>query len=320
MINKKNGNIPLGEKIKEARIANGYTITELAEKIGVSRQMVSKYEIGLAQPSIDIFDSIVLFLGFPIDFYLKDDGLLMQDEGAIFYRSFKSAERKSRDICSVRAKWMNKLVTFIGQYIKYPMVNLPDLDDRLIKDEYTLDDMEKISLTLRNYWGLGQEPIDNLAYVLEKNGFIITQIKIDDEKIDAFSRWIGDRPVIFLGSDKDCAARSNFDMAHELGHKILHRYIHEEELNDPKFLKKIERQANLFASTFLLPKEQFGNEVLSTNLDYFIMLKKRWKVSIQAMIYRCHELGYLSDDQTLYLRKKIAKLGYRKKGRCYFRK
>ena len=302
---------PLAVRIKEARIANGLTITELADKIEVSKQIISKYELGQAKPSLDIFDRLVLALGFPEDFYLKDDKIIPQSEGPLYFRSLKSADRKNRDICRIRAEWANKLITFVGQYINYPELNLPDISDELIKDEYTLDDIEKITSLLRDYWGIGDGPIDDLTYLLEKNGFIVTQIKINDTKIDAFSRWIGDRPVIFLGSDKECSARERFSEAHELGHKILHRYVHEEMLKDPKILKRIETEAHMFAASFLLPKDSFGDEVMSTSLDYFIILKRRWKVSIQAMIYRCHDLGYLSDDQTLYLRKKISKLGYR---------
>lgn len=304
---------PLSDKIREARVANGFTIVELAERIGVSKQLISSYELGQKKPSLEVFNRLVLALGFPMDFYIKDDKLSIMNESPIYYRSLKSADRKNRDICTIRFKWMNKLITYINRYINYPEVNLPEFEDELIKDEYTLEDIEKITMQLREYWGINEKPIDNLVYLLEKNGFVFTQIKINDAKIDAFSRWIGNRPVIFLGSDKECCVRARFNAAHELSHTILHKHIHEDILKDPKQLKRIEKEANMFASAFLLPREQFGEEVISTTLDYFIILKRRWKVSIQGMIYRCNELGYLSEDQTLYLRKKMAKLKMRTK-------
>ncbi|MCH6544747.1 MAG: ImmA/IrrE family metallo-endopeptidase, partial [Deltaproteobacteria bacterium] len=71
--------------------------------------------------------------------------------------------------------------------------------------------------------------------------------------VDAFSFWHGARPCIFLNPSKRSASRSRFDIAHELGHLVLHADaapgspIHEKE-------------ANAFASAFLLPRETFGSE------------------------------------------------------------
>jgi len=309
----KNKRTPFEDKLKEARIARGYTLTELAEKIGVSRQSVSKYESGLSVPSAPVFSEIVKALEFPLAFFYTENKISSKQEGPIYFRSLKSADRKNRDVSEIRAIWMNRVYSFVEQYIGFPKLNLPDFDDSLIKDAYSPDDINKIANILRGYWDIGDGPIDNLTFLLEKNGIIVTQIPINDSKIDAFSRWIGDKPIIFLGSDKNCAVRSRFDLAHELGHAILHRHHHPSTLQDAKKLISIEKEANSFASAFLLPENSFSSEIMSTSLDHFIVLKKRWKVSIQAMIFRCNELGYLSDDQTLYLRKKISKLNMRKK-------
>ena len=79
-----------------------------------------------------------------------------------------------------------------------------------------------------------------------------------------------------------------------------------------ELIKKIEKEANYFAGAFLLPRETFGNQIVSTSLDYFIQLKKEWKVSIAAMIYRCKELGILSENQTSYLWRQLAARGMKK--------
>ncbi|MBC1291628.1 ImmA/IrrE family metallo-endopeptidase [Listeria booriae] len=75
----------------------------------------------------------------------------------------------------------------------------------------------------------------------------------------------------------------------------------------------IENQANLFASHFLLPSEAFANSLLSTSLDYYMDLKKHWKVSIQAMIYKTFSLNLINEDQKLYLNKKISWNNWRTK-------
>ena len=51
-------------------------------------------------------------------------------------------------------------------------------NDIELKDEYTLEDIEKIAINVREYWKLGMGPIDNLVSVLQENGIIISKIKV----------------------------------------------------------------------------------------------------------------------------------------------
>ncbi|MBK8210507.1 MAG: ImmA/IrrE family metallo-endopeptidase [Rhodospirillales bacterium] len=62
------------------------------------------------------------------------------------------------------------------------------------------------------------------------------------DTVSAFSFWEGGHPFIFLGADKQSAARSRFDAAHELGHLILHRGVAEEDLEAD--LNRFEREAH----------------------------------------------------------------------------
>jgi Zn-dependent peptidase ImmA (M78 family) len=91
----------------------------------------------------------------------------------------------------------------------------------------------------------------------------------------------------------------------------LHRGVDEAELEDPKFLKVIESEADRFAGAFLLPRASFPNEVYTLRLDAFVELKRRWRVSIQAMVHRCADLGIATADQTLNLYKQISSRKWR---------
>jgi Zn-dependent peptidase ImmA (M78 family) len=112
-----------------------------------------------------------------------------------------------------------------------------------------------------------------------------------------------------MASDKESVCRHRYDLAHELGHLVLHKWIEPEELEVPKILSRVETEANMFAKAFLLPRHSFPNEVYTTRLDAFIKLKQRWIVSIQAMIYRCRDLEVIDEDQLTNLNKQIS---YRK--------
>ena len=69
----------------------------------------------------------------------------------------------------------------------------------------------------------------------------------------------------------------------------------------------------MFASAFLLPRDEFGKDIASypTDLRYYQFLKNKWKVSIQAMIYRTHQLGIVTDNQYQYLMRQVSKNGWR---------
>ena len=110
-------------------------------------------------------------------------------------------------------------------------------------------------------------------------------------------------------------ARINFDLAHELGHILLHPWTEDiETLSNDEF-KDRERQANKFASSLLLPKEIFSKDCsrYPTELEYYIRLKKKWGVSIQAMLYRVCDLDIISNNQFQYLMRQISSKGWRKK-------
>ncbi|MDU7007178.1 MAG: helix-turn-helix transcriptional regulator, partial [Enterococcus faecalis] len=46
-----------GQRLKEARMYRGMTLEELKEKIGVSKQMISKYEQNISAPTPEILFS-----------------------------------------------------------------------------------------------------------------------------------------------------------------------------------------------------------------------------------------------------------------------
>ncbi len=293
------------EKLKEARLARGYTVTALAEKIGISKQTISKYELGQSSPSSETMIKYCNFLNFDINFFMFNNEDSSNNYGTIFFRSLKSAESQVREEIKIRIKWTNYIYQYINEFIEFPKLNLPDFEEKSLEnlDLYKIED---IADKLREYWNIGKGPINNLSILLEQNGIILCNSNINNVKVDACSEVINNTAIFFIRTNAISACRLRFDLAHELGHLILHSEITKEELENKEILDRIEKEANMFASAFLLPREEFSNEVLALSLDHFVNLKSRWKVSIAAMIYRCKELGIFSDSQVLYLRKQIS--------------
>ncbi|MDA6083001.1 ImmA/IrrE family metallo-endopeptidase, partial [Escherichia coli] len=73
---------------------------------------------------------------------------------------------------------------------------------------------------------------------------------------------------ILFGNDRSVPSRIKFTLAHELGHFLLHKSVKKEDFNKKDVYKRMEEEANHFASAFLLPAETFSNELVSHTLDY----------------------------------------------------
>ena len=63
----------LADKIIELRKKNGWSQEELAEKVGVSRQSVSKWEGALSVPDLDKILLMSRIFGVSTDYLLKDE-------------------------------------------------------------------------------------------------------------------------------------------------------------------------------------------------------------------------------------------------------
>lgn len=300
------------ERFREARLARGLTANELAEKVGVSRQSISKYELGMSEPSTSTIEAISKELKVPFSFFQKPL-TPPSSRGTTYFRSLKTNAARAKEMLSTKSDWAVQIAKVLANDIVFPTVDLPALPEKYNRNQqYSLDDIEDISMFLREYWNLGSEPIANLSRLLETHGIIIATTKTGFSETDACSSFVEDRPFIFLDTQKECAVRTRFNMAHELGHLLLHGDISQTDLEQKKVLNQIEWEANQFASCFLLPRISFLLDIRSTSLQAFLPLKKKWKVSIQAMVYRCHSLEVFSDSQMIYIQKQLSAKRWRK--------
>jgi Zn-dependent peptidase ImmA (M78 family)/transcriptional regulator with XRE-family HTH domain len=293
-------------RLREARKLMRLSQVDLADKIGVSRQAVSAYERGDKAPDTEPFQRMAEVLRQPAAFFTKEDSPTFGEYSVKFYRKFGADTVRRNEACDVLGDWFVQVSHYLDQFVNYPPVNVPEASPSSPDHRYTAEEINEIADTCRRTWGLGVGPISNVLSLLESKGIAICKYELQGEKIEAFSFWNGPRPFIFMASEKESAVRARYDLAHELGHLVLHRWVDESELEDVKTLKKIEAEADMFAGAFLLPRTSFPNEVYTLRLDAFVELKRRWRVSIQAMVHRCADLGLATPDQALNLYKQIS--------------
>lgn len=291
-------------RIRKARIMAGYSMQEIATLLGITRQSISQYELGRAKPSDSTIIKLSELTHLPISYFSKPPGL-SGTKGAVFFRkSNKNVTKKQWEAIDEKSELLIEIYNQISEFIDFPKVNLPIIPYD-INQEISLEEMDDIAQQVRSSFDIPDGPIEFLVDVLHKNGIMIANIGVDNRKIDAFSVWRNGLPFIFLGDEKS-SVRTRFDLAHELGHLLLHNQFEQNDLSG-KILEKLESEANRFASAFLLQTKTFFNESITTSLDRLLILKKKWKVSVSAMIHKLEDFGYYSTNQSTYIKRQMTK-------------
>lgn len=108
----------IGEKIREARKQTGLTQTQLAEKLCVSRQAITKWETNAGIPDIENIKSISRLLNISIDYLLDDDRQLdkVLIRETIVLQKYEGKRKKVKKDHVVREKYPNaEIYTLIAK-------------------------------------------------------------------------------------------------------------------------------------------------------------------------------------------------------------
>ena len=248
-------------------------------------------------PQFDVLIKLALVLNVPRAFLLRPPS--QPDVDNLFYRSMSGSTKTDRLKARRRYIWLKEMTSYLRGFVRFPPVRVPAID---IPDELGAIDVNVIESAAdqtRKVWGLGNGPISDVTLLLENNGVIVSKVTLGTMYMDGFSGWDApsNTPYIILGDDKGSAVRSRFDIAHELGHLILHRGLSPQCIHDPINTKLIESQAHRFAGAFLLPSDTFSEDLYVISLDSLKALKSKWLVSIGAMLYRAQDLNLTTDGQ-----------------------
>jgi Zn-dependent peptidase ImmA (M78 family)/transcriptional regulator with XRE-family HTH domain len=299
-------------RVTEARDARGLSQVSLAQRMGRnSSTCISRWLRGEQTPETTAVAELSKALNLPTSYFLKPQ----PEHGAapFFFRSMVAATKTARNKAKARLRWGQDISLALQEVVDLPQCNVPDpIGER---DFRTLEDktIEEAATACRRAWGLGDGPLSDVHLLLENNGIVIVHDEIGAATMDGVSSWsqVDNRAYIYVAIDKPSAVRTRFNVAHELGHIVLHRRVDQSTLTKPEDFKLIEHQAHLFAAAFLLPAESFAGELTAPTLSAFQALKERWKVAIGAMIKRCDTLGITSDEYTLRLWKHYSARGWR---------
>lgn len=280
-------------RLAQARRLSGLTKRALAQLLGVSPAAVGQWEAGTTAPRPDHVGRLAEELDVPPAFFAAGRLYVRLDVGSAHFRSLRStpAAQRAKAIAFVEQVW--ELAYAIERRVELPPVDLPaTVLDEVIS--YAAPERpRRAARLLRRYWQLDNGPIPHLVRLLEKRGIIVTLVPFAGSataKVDAFSTSHLPRPLIVLTPDRaNDVYRHRFTAAHELGHLLLHGDV---APGDPLQ----EKEADVFAAEFLTPEAEIVPQLPARmDLAKLDRISREWGVGVESLVYRCHEVGVLSE-------------------------
>jgi Zn-dependent peptidase ImmA (M78 family)/transcriptional regulator with XRE-family HTH domain len=151
------------------------------------------------------------------------------------------------------------------------------------------EEVEAAAARVRERWELGLGPIVNLLGLLEEKGIKTFETR-GIEGFEGLSGRYGEVVFVAVGMDRP-ADRIRFTAAHELGHLLC----------DFDAAESAEGECHAFGAAFLLPRSALEKVFIparrKVTLGDLAEIKETYGLSLQAIMYRAHGLGFVTDRQ-----------------------
>lgn len=278
-----------GERLILARQLAGLRKSELAVSIGKSATAVSAWEAGTKRPTAANVAELAVGLGVTPAFFAPRGSGASVSGTVPHFRSLRSTSQKARDQAFAYGLLAADIADAVEKHVEFPEMDIPSFEVS-IGDSGT--GPESAARELRRAWGIGSGPVKHLVRTLENHGVLLVFSPTQTSAVDAYSFDASSRPVVVLNPVKNDYYRQRFDVAHELGHLVMHRDA------EPGG-RVVEDQAHRFASELLMPaadlRPLLPTAMNARSWDVLGALKEQWGVSIQALLFRARRLGTISD-------------------------
>lgn len=294
--------VQTANRLKTLRLSKGMTLDQLSEAIGglVTKQALSKYELGKAQPAPVVAQQLARVFAIKVA-HLYAPPAYTVEILAYRRRSAMLVAERTR-IESLVTVQLEQRVTLQDRLEGLAAQPLPRLKVN------TLDQVEAAATELRRLWNLGLDPIANLTDALEAQRVHILELETS-AKFDGISAFVrgADFDVVAAGvvsRSSLSGERQRMNFAHEVSHLVtVAEGIDEEEV------------AKRFAGALLFPDAAVRTELGARRRDIpfpeLAILKARYGLSMQAIVMRAVALGIVTHEFKTEFFRKISGLGWR---------
>lgn len=286
------------ERLRQARELCGLRQSELAKRVGKSQATIANIESGISVPSKQLLADVAHSTGFPVAFFSIPVFAYFPDEEMMFRARASTTRKEAVAGCRYAEIVYELMVRVLEEHVEALPLQLQKSSDSPIIAAQRTRRLLRLS---------PDQPVEHLINAIERSGVLVLSLPLQFEKVDAFSAWIGNeqkRPVIAVCRISS-GDRVRWNMAHELGHLILHSHLTQLRKDD-------HRTADQFAAEFLLPEVAMRQELVSpVTLSSLARLKPRWGTALQALLRRAFDLSIISERQYRYMYEEIGARGWR---------
>ncbi|MDQ0773061.1 Zn-dependent peptidase ImmA (M78 family)/transcriptional regulator with XRE-family HTH domain [Streptomyces aurantiacus] len=294
-------------RLKMARHLAGLRKSDLAALVDKSPTAVAAWESGAKRPTPATVAQLALSLSVDPGFF----AIRAEDVAALctapHFRSLRSTSQLARDQAYAYGQLAVDITNSLERHVEFPDPAVPSYPVPV--DDPDGDGPERAAQLLRQEWAMGDGPAGHLVRMLENHGVLVVFSPPQTATVDAYSFDSKLRPVVVLNPIKRDYYRQRFDVAHELGHLMMHSDA------EPGG-RIVEAQAHRFAAELLMPADQIRDLLPATMggpaWQTLARLKEQWGVSIQALLYRARWLGRLSDTSYRNAMTTISARGWRR--------
>lgn len=269
--------------IRRLRMERGLTQDAVANAAGISRLAYRNIEKQKARPRPETLHAIARALGVG----LGDLVVPVPRLERVRFRSRKRLNSRDQILADV-ARWLadfNDLEELLHEERLPVVVAVPD------GRRSGLDRARDAAVAIRREFRIGDDqPVRDISGLLEARGYKVLPVKIANERFFGLSVAAEDGgPAIVVNTQERISVeRWIFSAAHELGHLLLHLESYDvakagEEADE-------EREANVFASYFLMPEQLFAREWDETRglpfVTRVLKVKRMFRVSYLTVLHR----------------------------------
>ena len=281
----------IAANIARLRLDRQLTQEEFAAKAGLSRVALGKIERGTVVPRARTLAVLATALAVPVGELVTP----VRPLESVRFRARARVHAREQILAEV-SKWLDayaSLETDLGEARPFLF--------RSKRASHRLSDPAEAARTARRAVGLRpREPVRDICGLLEENG--VKLLLLETKRDSFFGLSVGARdggPAVVVNTwDRISVERWIFTAAHELGHLLLHPSEYRRDATELPV--RAEREADAFASEFLMPETAFRSEWDETRghplLVRVLKVKRIFRVSYKTVLYRLVESGRETSD------------------------
>jgi len=277
----------IGQRLKVARKAIGFTLEKAASESGIGQSSLSEFENDKREPKFSQLSKLAEVYRKAIEFFLTDEPII---EDMMLWRDKPNTkeEMETKAQFSQLCEQYHRLEVLVEGKARISQLPQPDAAN---SENFTFNKAKDFAKKVQIELCLGDIPSASLKQTLEENFFVkIFHLAFPGSAISTVSNRFGYAVLLNAGNK---LWRRNYDLAHELFHLLTWNIFRQNESQDSEPSEHEEKLANAFASWLLLPTDIVKSKMEAAMSDKSKVtfealdeIAREFGVSLEALLWR----------------------------------